>query len=156
MGVVDESPRDSFASALGTTSMSIPNISCFSPTVPSQAACGGAVTGFYVREFDMDRESGSWSASGSAFGSETGSGSETHSASNGCVHSHGHTQTTRNQRERAVDRILSLPPLAGCPQTPPALQRTWMSHPHRTIYAILLVLHPPPLRLFLLLHFHRG
>jgi len=63
----------------------------------------------------MDRESGSWSSSGSAFGSETGSSSETHSASTGCVHAHDHTQTTRNQRERVVDRILSLPPLAGVP-----------------------------------------
>ena len=82
---------------------------CFVPTVSSQAACGGAVTGCYAREFDMDRESGTWSASGSAFGSETGSGSETHSASTGCAHAHGHSQMTRNQRQHAKRRRRSHP-----------------------------------------------
>jgi len=45
--------------------MSIPDIPCFAPTV---ATFTGAGAGYYAREFGMDRESGSWNASRSAFG----------------------------------------------------------------------------------------
>ena len=54
-----------FASTLG---VSIPNIPCLAPTVASQATFTGAGAGYYARVFGMDRESGSWNASRSAFG----------------------------------------------------------------------------------------
>ena len=57
-----------FSSTLGTTSVSIPDMPYFAPTVASQATFAGAGAGYYAREFGMDRENGSWNASRSAFG----------------------------------------------------------------------------------------
>jgi len=96
-----------FASTLGTTSVSIPNRSCFAPTVASQATFAGAGAGYHAREFGMDRESGSWNASRSAFGILQVQE----------VHIHmpmaKRRRTNVNTPNGAVGRVLHFPPLAG-------------------------------------------
>jgi len=131
--VADESRMVGFANTLGTTSLSIPDIPCFAPTVASQATFTGPGAGYHAREFGMDRESGSWNASRSAFGVLQVQE----------VHMHlvmaKRRRTNANTPNGAVGRILHLPPLAGCSRSShqlfssPTLQRMWT---HRIIHAI--------------------
>ena len=109
-----------FASTLGTTSMSIPDIPCFAPTVASQATFTDPGAGYHAREFGMDRESGSWNVSRSVFGILQ------------VQEVHMHLAMAKQRRTNvktpngAVDCVLHLPPLAGVLTfRPPTLQRMW-------------------------------
>jgi len=87
--------------------MNIPDIPCFAPTVASQVTFAGAVAGYYAREFGMDRESGSWNASRSAFGILRVQEVHMHMAMA------KRRRTNVNTPNGAVGRVLHLPPLAG-------------------------------------------
>ena len=90
---------------------------CFAPTVASQATFAGAGAGYYAREFDMDRESGSWNASRSAFGILQVQ--EVHVR----LVMATRRRTNVNTPNGAVGRILHLLPLAGLLTFgPPTLQ----------------------------------
>jgi len=118
-----------FGSTLGTTSMSIPDIPCFAPTVASQATFSDAGTGYHAREFGMDRESGSGNASRSAFGILQVQ--EVHMR----LVMAKRRRTNVNTPNGAIDRVLHLPPLAGVHTfSPPTLQRMWTP---RIIHAIM-------------------
>jgi len=106
-----------FANTLETTSMSIPDIPCFTPTVASQATFAGAGAGYYVREFGMDWESGSGNASRSAFGILQVQEVHMHLAMA------KRRRTNVNTPNGRVGRVLRLPPLAGgLTFSPPTLQ----------------------------------